>query len=108
RMSSSTASKARRTAMNASFGKTSSPDHKEVEMPTVVLKITHGATDTGDRQPPQSAAPLLRGTGDIDYVCGNCGFLIGSGMGPDQRVPLSSTTCPACGAENEFPPELRS
>jgi hypothetical protein len=55
----------------------------------------------------QSAGPLLRGTGDTDYLCGNCGFVIASGMGPKQFVPVDSATCSACGAENEFPPELR-
>ena len=77
-------------------------------MPTIVLKTTHAAPETSDRQASQSAGPLLRGTGDTDYVCGNCGFVIAWGMGPNERVPLDSTTCSACGAENEFPPELRS
>jgi hypothetical protein len=76
-------------------------------MPTVVLKITHAPTDASDRGSPQSAGPLLRGTGDTDYLCGNCGFVIASGMGPKQFVPVDSATCSACGAENEFPPELR-
>jgi len=77
-------------------------------MPTIVLKIKHAATDTSDRQPSPSAGPLFRGTGDTDYVCGNCGFVIASGMGPNQRVLVDTTTCSACGTENEFPPELRS
>jgi ribosomal protein S27AE len=77
-------------------------------MPTIVLKLTHAPTDTSDHQPSQSAGPLLRGTGDTDYVCGNCGFVIASGMRPNQRVPVDNTTCSACGAGNEFPPELRS
>ena len=94
--------------MSASFGKTSSHDREKVEMPTIVLKMKHAATDTVDRQPPRSAGPLLRGTGDTDYLCGNCGFVIAAGMGPKQRVSVDSATCAACGAENELPPELRS
>jgi hypothetical protein len=77
-------------------------------MPTIVLKITRAATNASDRQLPESAGPLLRGTGDVDYLCGNCGFVIAAGMGPRQRVPVDRATCSACGAENEFPRELRS
>src|SRR6516165_6524210 len=51
---------------------------------------------------------VLRGTGDTDYLCGNCGFVIASGTGSRKRVAVDIATCSACGAENEFPPELRS
>jgi hypothetical protein len=77
-------------------------------MPTIVLKITRAPTDNSEPPISQPTGPLLRGTGDTDYLCGNCGFVIAAGMGPQQRVPLDSTTCAACGAENDFPPELRS
>ena len=77
-------------------------------MSTIVLKITHTATDTSDRQLPRSAGPLFRGTGDTDYLCGNCGFVIAAGMGPKQRVSVDRAACSACGAENELPPELCS
>ena len=77
-------------------------------MPTIVLKLRPAPLDTGAEQPPQTAGPLLRGTGDTDYLCGNCGFVIASQMGPGQRVAIDIATCSACGAENEFPPELRS
>jgi hypothetical protein len=77
-------------------------------MPTINLKITHAPTDIAAGPPPRSAGPLLRGTGDTDYLCGNCGFVIASGMGPRQRVSLDCVTCSACGAENQLPPELRS
>ena len=77
-------------------------------MPTIVLKLTRAPWDTSVEQAPQSAGPLLRGTGDTDYLCGNCGFVIASGIGPKQRVAVGMATCSACGAENEFPPELRS
>jgi hypothetical protein len=106
-MRSSIVSKARRTATSASCGKTNSRDLEKIEMPTIVLKITHAPTDANDREASQSAGPLLRGTGDTDYLCGYCDFVIASEMGPKQRVPMDSATCPACGAENEFPPELR-
>ena len=77
-------------------------------MPTIVLKLTGAPSGASVEQPPQTAGPLLRGTGDTDYVCGNCGFVIASGMGPNQRVSVDRTACSACGAENEFPSELRS
>lgn len=73
-------------------------------MPSIELKVTSAsAVDTGASQAPQGAGPLLRGNGDIDYLCGNCGFVIGSGMSATQRVPFDSATCPACGATNELP-----
>ena len=77
-------------------------------MPTIVLKLTRTPLDTRVEQTPQTAGPLLRGTGHTDYLCGNCGFVIASGIGPEQRVAEDTATCSACGAENEFPPELRS
>jgi hypothetical protein len=77
-------------------------------MPTIVLKPRHAPTNINPEQAPQSAGPLLRGTGDIDYLCGNCGFVIASGIGPRQRSLVEIATCSACGAENEFPPELCS
>jgi hypothetical protein len=78
-------------------------------MPTVVLKLRRALSDTTvEEHTPPSAGPLLRGTGDTDYLCGNCGFVIASGIGPRQRVGVDIATCSACGAENEFPPDLRS
>jgi hypothetical protein len=77
-------------------------------MPTIVLKLPRAPSDTSVEQTAQSAGPLLRGTGDTDYLCGNCSFVIASGIGPGQRVAVDKATCPACGAENAFPPELRS
>ena len=76
-------------------------------MTTIALKVTGPPREGGnDRRSPE-AKPLFRGTGDTDYVCGNCGAVIALGMGPTQRVPFDSTTCSACGAENQFPPSLR-
>ena len=77
-------------------------------MPSVVLKITHAPSEVEDREIPRGAGPLFRGNGDIDYLCGNCGFAIASGMGITQHFMLERAICSACGATNEFPPELRS
>jgi len=51
---------------------------------------------------------LFRGSGDTDYLCGNCGSVIAASMGPSQRVILDAATCSVCGAENEFPAHLRA
>jgi hypothetical protein len=77
-------------------------------MPTIVLKLRRAALGTSGEQTPETAGPLLRGTGDTDYLCGNCGFVIASGIGPRQRVAVDTAICSACGAENELPPGLRS
>ncbi|MGE5270779.1 MAG: hypothetical protein ACM3JG_14025 [Thiohalocapsa sp.] len=75
-------------------------------MTSIVLKAT-AAPERTDRPPPRSAGPLFRGNGDIDYLCGSCGFVIAAAMGPRQHVPFDSTVCPACSATNEFPADLR-
>jgi hypothetical protein len=76
-------------------------------MPAFVLKLTGVSPDTGAQQAPAAAGPLLRGTDDSDHLCGNCGFVIASGMAPGQRVAIETATGLACGADNELPPELR-
>lgn len=77
-------------------------------MSSIALKVTRAPSSTGVHQAPQSVKPLFRGNGDADYVCGNCSAVIAAGMGPTQHVIVDQTTCSACGAENEFPLELRA
>jgi len=77
-------------------------------MPTVSLKVTRPSpAGAAERRAPEADKPLFRGTGDTDYVCGECGYVIAASMGPTQRVIVDTTICAACGAENEFPTELR-
>jgi hypothetical protein len=76
-------------------------------MPTISLKITRPPSSAADLGTPELDKPLFRGTGDTDYLCGNCGSLIAASMGPNQRVNVDAATCAACGAENEFPLHLR-
>ena len=76
-------------------------------MPTKSLKVTRAPASVADDVAPELGKPLFRGTGDTDYLCGNCGSVIAANMGPGQRVIVERATCSACGAENEFPPELR-
>jgi DNA-directed RNA polymerase subunit RPC12/RpoP len=76
-------------------------------MPTMSLKITRPPSSAADLGTPELDKPLFRGTGDTDYLCGNCGSVIAASMGPNQRVNVDAATCAACGAENEFPLHLR-
>ena len=77
-------------------------------MPSVPLKVTRPAPDSAEHRRPEAAKPLFRGNGDTDYVCGGCGAVMAAAMAPSQHVIVDVATCSACGAENEFPPELRA
>lgn len=77
-------------------------------MPSVTLKVTLHASEADEQELHADGRPLFRGNGDIDYLCGNCGFVIVAGFGPRQHVIVDNTTCPTCGATNEFPPGLRA
>ena len=76
-------------------------------MPTISLKVRRPPPCGADRHKPELDKPLFRGSGDTDYLCGNCGSVIAASMGPTQRVKVDAATCSACGAENDFPPHLR-
>lgn len=77
-------------------------------MPSIALKVTRAPSASADQQAAQSVKPLFRGNGGTDYLCGHCAAVIASGMGPTQHVIVDTTVCSACGAENEFPTELRA
>jgi DNA-directed RNA polymerase subunit RPC12/RpoP len=77
-------------------------------MTSISLKVKRPPAGDAGEAHPDSAKPLFRGTGDTDYLCGNCGAVIALGIGPTQRVPFHSAVCSACGAENELPPSLGS
>ena len=77
-------------------------------MPSIALKVTRASAGAVDQVAARSVKPLFRGTGDTDYLCGACGYVIAASMGPRQHVIVDTTSCPACGAENEFPAELRA
>jgi hypothetical protein len=83
-------------------------------MPVVTLKVIRAPSVTDVQQAPKTVKPLFRGNGGADgnggtdYVCGNCAAVIASDMGPTQHVIVDQAICSACGAENEFPVELRA
>jgi transcription elongation factor Elf1 len=75
-------------------------------MSTISLKVTRPPPGAGEHRSPAIVKPLFRGSGDTDYLCGNCGAVIASSMAPAQRVNVDVATCSACGAENKFPLNL--
>ena len=77
-------------------------------MTSIVLKVTRAPAESEDAVPAEPGSPLFRGTGGTDYVCGNCGSVMAAAMGPRQHVTVESASCSGCGAENEFPVELRN
>ncbi|HEY8873281.1 MAG TPA: hypothetical protein VIM52_09650 [Stellaceae bacterium] len=77
-------------------------------MSSIALKVTRAPSTSGVHHASEGVKPLFRGNGGTDYVCGNCAAVIASAMGPTQHVIVDQTICSACGAENEFPLELRA
>lgn len=77
-------------------------------MPSIALKLIKAPAEMPEGALGGRCGPLFRGNGDIDYVCGNCGFAIVSGFSANQHVISDTAACPACGATNEFPSELRA
>jgi hypothetical protein len=77
-------------------------------MPTISLKVKGERSMPADHGSRESGKPLFTGSGDTDYLCGNCGAVIAASMGPNQRVIVDEATCSACGAQNEFPTHLRA
>ena len=46
-------------------------------MPAIPLKVTRAPSGDVDQTAVEAAKPLFRGTGDTDYLCGNCGAVSG-------------------------------
>lgn len=47
------------------------------------------------------AKPFIKGTGDINYLCGNCAEILLQGVRPDQ-VKNIVFRCPSCGSYNDL------
>jgi hypothetical protein len=77
-------------------------------MASIPLKVTRPPGGTSDHLGAERVKPLFRGSGDTDYLCGNCESVMAASMGPNQRVIVDTAVCSACGAENEFPVALRA
>ena len=71
-------------------------------MAKIKLKVIRDSAMPPPWSAPSGAGPLFTGSGDTDYVCGNCEFVIASQIAPGQRLPPMETTCPCCGAINEI------
>lgn len=77
-------------------------------MPMMSLKVTHPPSRADHYRIEGRGKPLFRGTGETDYVGGNCGPLIAANMGPAQRVIVDAAVGSACGAENESSGHLKA
>ena len=74
-------------------------------MPTIKLKVIRDPITPPPWTAPPGAGPLFTGTGDTDYVCGNCEFVIAAKIAAAQRIAPIETDCPCCGAVNQVTTE---
>jgi hypothetical protein len=71
------------------------------QMPQAKLKVGRDAILPSPWTALAGAGPLFTRSGDTDYVCGVCEFVIGASIGATQRIASIETECPCCGAVNE-------
>jgi phage FluMu protein Com len=76
-------------------------------MPKIRLRVVRDPMAPPPWNAPPGAGPLFTGTGDTDYVCGNCEFVIAANIGQAQRIAAIETNCPCCGAVNEVTTEAK-
>ena len=51
--------------------------------------------------------PFSTGTGEVNLLCGRCGFVLVAGTTTDSEVPPMLIRCPSCGERNDLhTPEL--
>jgi hypothetical protein len=67
-------------------------------MPQIKLKVIRDATSPPPWIAASGAGPLFTGSGDTDYVCGVCEFVIAASISSGQRIASIETECPCCGA----------
>jgi hypothetical protein len=70
-------------------------------MRQIKLQVVRDAVLPPPWTTPPGAGPLFTGSGDTDYVCGVCEFVIAASIGSAQYVASIETECPSCGAVNE-------
>ena len=51
----------------------------------------------------KTASPAMKGDGDVNYLCGLCGFAVLENMAPGQISGLAFP-CPVCRSTNGVPP----
>jgi len=71
-------------------------------MMRIKLEIVPGGSEGGDSARESRAAPIWRGKGEVDYVCGNCEGVLAEKMELGQIKNLV-LQCPTCGKYNKFP-----
>jgi len=49
------------------------------------------------------SAPIIKGPGTDDYICGNCEKILIAGFPAGKTFKSTVLKCPACGAFNETP-----
>jgi DNA-directed RNA polymerase subunit RPC12/RpoP len=49
------------------------------------------------------SAPLIKGPGTDDYICGNCEKILIAGLPAGKSFKSTVLKCPVCGAFNETP-----
>ena len=45
--------------------------------------------------------PFSSGTGDLNLLCGRCGFVLVAGITSGAEVPAMLIRCPSCGERND-------
>jgi hypothetical protein len=76
-------------------------------MKQIPLKVIDkpGAEDRRSIIKGPSERPYFHGMGDINFVCGCCGFVLAAGMRPEQLKAIVFC-CPVCGRHNELEPKV--
>jgi DNA-directed RNA polymerase subunit RPC12/RpoP len=71
-------------------------------MMRIKLEVVPGGSEDSDWTRESRAAPVWRGKGEVDYVCGHCEGVLAEKMELGQIKNLV-LQCPRCGRYNKFP-----
>jgi DNA-directed RNA polymerase subunit RPC12/RpoP len=70
-------------------------------MMRIKLEIVPGGSKENGLPKGPKAAPILRGKGEVDYICGHCEAVLAEKMELGQIKDLV-LECPTCGKHNKF------
>jgi len=71
-------------------------------MPTFTMRvIPEPAPNTRAVLMPEKA-PIMKGTGDTNHVCGGCRAVLLESLSPEIQLVGLVYRCPQCGAHNEL------